>query len=86
MGSPCPRPGPRGPPLAVNEVLGAAAGLDDATALLDAAAVAGLPDGLRERVEHLLGQLVQVGAAWVCKGVCLMWAARAGVRLGVVPA
>lgn len=58
-------PGRRGPPLAVSEVLGAAAVLDDATALLDGGAVVGLPDGLRERVEHLVGQLLQVGAVWV---------------------
>ncbi|KXZ47042.1 hypothetical protein GPECTOR_38g279 [Gonium pectorale] len=54
---PCP---PSTTPLAVTDAVSAAAGLADPSALVDSAAVAALPQGLRERVQHLVAQLVQV--------------------------
>ncbi|EFJ46248.1 hypothetical protein VOLCADRAFT_118112 [Volvox carteri f. nagariensis] len=47
-------------PLPVAAALAAAEGMADATGLVDSAAVAALPEGLRERVQHLVTQLVQV--------------------------
>eukprot|EP00198_Chlamydomonas_reinhardtii_P005450 XP_001694786.1 predicted protein [Chlamydomonas reinhardtii] len=47
-------------PLSVSAAAAAAAGLEDAAVLVDTAAVAALPPSLRERVEQLVCQLMQV--------------------------
>ncbi|GIL74293.1 hypothetical protein Vretifemale_4339 [Volvox reticuliferus] len=47
-------------PLSVASVLAVAEGLTDASVLVDSAAVEALPEGLKERVQHLVSQLVQV--------------------------
>ncbi|KAG2434497.1 hypothetical protein HYH02_012323 [Chlamydomonas schloesseri] len=49
-----------GAPLSVSAAAAAAAGLEDASVLVDAGAVAALPPSLRERVEQLVSQLMQV--------------------------
>ncbi|KAG2426065.1 hypothetical protein HXX76_013253 [Chlamydomonas incerta] len=53
-------PAPAAGLVSVSAAAAAAAGLEDASVLVDAVAVAALPPSLRERVEQLVSQLVQV--------------------------
>lgn len=55
-------------PLSVSAAAAAAAGLEDAAVLVDTAAVAALPPSLRERVEQLVCQLMQVSLRRGMKG------------------